>query len=179
MPLTDLNESPLLDVTIDGANEIDIERKVMIVAGGGVPSQLKIMAKHSKKVIIIADFTKRSKHLTENWKKGIPIEVIPRDYESVKAQIGTQFAGEDTLRITENLNYIINWNFQQNEIYGVEDGKLDSRELTDTQELLAKVNLFNQRLKAITGVIDTGIFAEYDLFPNKLDLTIYFGGDFN
>ena len=177
MPLTDFNESPLLDVTIDGSNEIDVKRKVMIVGGGcGVPSHIKVMAKHSNKLVIIADFTKKSKILAENWKKGIPVEVIPKDCEFVRQQIGNLYEGEAELRITENMNYVFDWKFFQKDIYGEEDGvdEEGNTQRPDSQEMLAKVNLFNERLKKIPGVIETGILTQSDA-----DLTVIMGEDFN
>ena len=69
--LTSLDQNPNIDLDIDGADEID-ENLNLIKGGGGCLVQEKIIASNSKKVIIIADFRKRSQKLGENWKKGIP-----------------------------------------------------------------------------------------------------------
>ena len=60
MPSTDLEESPELDVTIDGADQIDVNTRTMIIGSCGAQTQIKIVANASKKVVIIAD---------KNWAK--------------------------------------------------------------------------------------------------------------
>ena len=176
----------------------------MIVCGGGLPSDIKVMAKHTKKLVIIADFTKKSEKLTNNWKKGIPIEVNPKHLESVKKRLGKLFEREGVIRLFENGNHVIGWNFSQNDIYGEENqldqkgGQMDEKEdgveeegdvedeeeegvdekadgqSTESQEMLAKVNLFNETLKKIPGVIETVILTDSDA-----ELTVIMGKDIN
>ncbi|MFX1357694.1 MAG: ribose 5-phosphate isomerase A [Promethearchaeota archaeon] len=141
--LVTLNQYPDIDLDIDGADEID-EDLNLIKGGGGCHVQEKIIASNSKKVIIIADFRKRSKKLGQNWKKGVPIEVIPIAYTSVMNKL-KQLKGNPKLRmaqakvgplITDNGNFIIDVDF----------GKIDN-----PSEL-------NNKLINIQGLVDTGLF---------------------
>jgi len=66
----------MIDVTFDGADEVDA-RSNLIKGGGGCHLQEKIVAVCSKKLIIVADHKKQSIALGDNWKKGIPVEIVP------------------------------------------------------------------------------------------------------
>jgi len=79
LQLGDLDIYPEIDVTIDGADEIDHSLN-LIKGGGGCQTQEKIIASNSKKFIIVADYRKKSQFLGEQWKKGVPVEVIPMAY---------------------------------------------------------------------------------------------------
>ena len=72
IPLTTLEEFPEIDVTIDGADEIDPELQ-LIKGGGGALLREKIVASASKKMVVIADSTKRVQIL---GKFPLPVEVI-------------------------------------------------------------------------------------------------------
>jgi ribose 5-phosphate isomerase A len=117
--LGDLEEFPAIDVTIDGADEVD-QDKVLIKGGGGCLTQEKIIAAASHKLVIVADHSKKSVRLGQNWKKGIPIEVIPMAFNFVRTKIHSQFGGKATLRhakmkagpvVTDNSNFILDWVF--------------------------------------------------------------------
>lgn len=66
LTLTDLDVSPELDVCIDGADEVD-SNLTLIKGGGGCLLQEKIVASCAKKLIIIADYTKNSCNLGEQF----------------------------------------------------------------------------------------------------------------
>jgi ribose 5-phosphate isomerase A len=68
-----------MDVAIDGADEVD-EHLNLIKGGGGCQTQEKIIAYNAKKLFIVADYRKKSQKLGQNWKQGVPIEVIPLAY---------------------------------------------------------------------------------------------------
>ena len=59
IPLTTLDEMPFLDLTVDGADEIDGELR-LIKGGGGALLREKIVATASERMIVIADASKRS-----------------------------------------------------------------------------------------------------------------------
>ncbi|KAJ1985121.1 ribose-5-phosphate isomerase rki1 [Dimargaris verticillata] len=82
----DLDEFPELDLAIDGADEIDAQLNA-IKGGGAAHLREKVVAAAARSFILIADHRKDSKTLGEQWKKGIPIEVIPFAYNTVKAKI--------------------------------------------------------------------------------------------
>jgi ribose 5-phosphate isomerase A len=73
IPLTTLEEFPEIDVTIDGADEIDPELQ-LIKGGGGALLREKIVASASKRMVVIADSSKRVQTL---GKFPLPVEVIP------------------------------------------------------------------------------------------------------
>ena len=141
--LVSLDQYPEIDLDIDGADEIDKDLN-LIKGGGGCLVQEKIIASNSKKLVIIADYRKNSKHLGENWKKGVPIEVIPLGYIPIMKKL-EKLGGNPTLRmaqakagplITDNGNFIIDVDF------GI---------LEDPSEI-------NEKLLKIPGVVDTGFF---------------------
>ncbi len=74
IPLTTLRDHPVIDLTIDGADEIDPDLN-LIKGGGGALLREKIVAEASRQVIIIADDSKTSDKLGTKWV--VPVEVIP------------------------------------------------------------------------------------------------------
>src|SRR5438034_9197812 len=72
IPLLALNDVQEIDVTIDGADEIDPELR-LIKGGGGALLREKIVASASRKLVIIADSTKQVATL---GKFPVPVEVI-------------------------------------------------------------------------------------------------------
>lgn len=73
IPLANLDECPEIDLTLDGADEIDPALQI-IKGGGGALLREKIVASASRKVIIIAD---SSKQVTVLGKVPLPVEVVP------------------------------------------------------------------------------------------------------
>lgn len=111
--------------------------------------QEKIVASCAKTMIIVADYTKDSKSLGDQYKKGIPIEVVPLAYMPIKLRIEAQFGGQLNLRmaiakagpcVTDNGNFILDWIFPANK-------SLD----WDT---------VNQRIIGMAGVVETGLFVK-------------------
>lgn len=138
-----LDQYPEIDLDIDGADEID-EKLNLIKGGGGCLVQEKIIASNSKKLIIIADFRKNSKKLGENWKKGVPIEVIPIAQVPLMKKF-EKLGGKPILRmaiakagplVTDNGNFIIDVDF----------GIIDNPKELD------------KNILSIPGVVDTGFF---------------------
>ncbi|XP_017778550.1 PREDICTED: ribose-5-phosphate isomerase [Nicrophorus vespilloides] len=144
--LSDLEICPAIDVCIDGADEVD-KNMTLIKGGGGCLLQEKIVASCANKMIIIADYTKNSRQLGDQYKKGIPIEVVPMAYAPIKHQIERQFGGELGLRmaiakagpvVTDNGNFILDWkNYKQD---------------YDWAEI-------NKSITLIPGVVETGLFV--------------------
>ena len=143
LTLVTLDQYPEIDVTIDGADEID-KNLNLIKGGGGCLVQEKIIASNSNKLIIIADFRKNSNRLGENWKNGVPIEVIPMAYFPIAKKLG-KLGGKPILRmakakmgpvITDNGNFIIDTDF----------GIIDNP------------SVLNEKILFIPGVVDTGFF---------------------
>ena len=74
IPLTTLDESPLLDLTIDGADEVD-PRLNLIKGAGGALLQEKMVAQASRREIIVIDKTKLVPAL--GTRRPLPVEVVP------------------------------------------------------------------------------------------------------
>ncbi|XP_038160592.1 ribose-5-phosphate isomerase [Cyprinodon tularosa] len=143
--LSDLERHPELDVAIDGADEVDSEL-TLIKGGGGCLTQEKIVAGCSKFFVVIADYRKDSDALGQQWKKGVPIEVIPMAYVPVSRTIAKHFGGEVSLRmavskagpvVTDNSNFILDWKFEHTHNW---------------KEV-------NTAIKMIPGVVETGLFV--------------------
>lgn len=146
LTLGELDTTPVIDVTIDGADEVD-SNMTLIKGGGGCLLQEKIIASCSKRMIVIADYTKDAVKLGDRYKKGIPIEVVPMAYVPIKNKIEALYGGEAKLRqaiakagpvVTDNGNFILDWLFtNQNLDWPV----------------------VNQELTMIPGVVETGLFV--------------------
>lgn len=145
LPITDLDINPELDVCIDGADEVDSNLN-LIKGGGGCLLQEKIVASCSKTLIIIADFSKNSQKLGDQYKKGIPIEVSTMAYVPIRKRIQKLYGGTLELRmavvkagpiVTDNGNFILDWKeYDQN----------------------VNWNKINTELLSIPGVVETGLF---------------------
>lgn len=119
IPHSSLTKMPVLDLTVDGADEIDDEL-TLIKGGGGALLREKIVAAASKRMIVIADASKRVKRL---GKFPLPIEVLPFGMKptSMKIQGAAQWAGckgsmvlrmnGDKPFVTENGNVIFDCAF--------------------------------------------------------------------
>jgi ribose 5-phosphate isomerase A len=73
VPLTTLDETPALDLTVDGADEIGPGLAV-IKGGGGALLREKIVASASRRMIVIADYAKAVPVL---GRFPLPVEVVP------------------------------------------------------------------------------------------------------
>src|SRR6266566_4540338 len=72
IPLTTLDESQEIDVTVDGADEVDPELR-LIKGGGGALLREKVVASATKYLVIVAD---ASKQVPQLGKFPLPVEVI-------------------------------------------------------------------------------------------------------
>ena len=99
IPLTTLQETPELDLTVDGADEIGPEL-ALVKGGGGALLREKIVAGASARMIVIAD---ESKWVARLGRFPLPVEVAPFGAETtrravVKAVAAIQAPGEMRLR---------------------------------------------------------------------------------
>ena len=74
IPLTDFETHAVIDITIDGADEVDPELN-LIKGGGGALLREKVLAQASRRNIIIVDESKLSERLGTRW--ALPVEVVP------------------------------------------------------------------------------------------------------
>src|SRR2546423_11746377 len=73
IPLTSLDECQNIDVTVDGADEIDPELR-LIKGGGGAMLREKVVASATKQLVTVADTTNRVPRL---GRFPVPVEAIP------------------------------------------------------------------------------------------------------
>ena len=104
-----------LDVTIDGADEVDPEMN-LIKGGGGALLREKIVAQVSTREIIVVDETKPSPRLGTHWP--VPVEVIPfgwrsqaRYLESLGARYTIRRIHNGTRFVTDSGNMILDCHF--------------------------------------------------------------------
>lgn len=142
--LTTLDETPVLDVTIDGADEIDGELR-LIKGGGGALLREKIVASSSRKMIVIADASKKVATL---GKFALPVEVVSFGIRATAIKIDQAFAwtrneGPVTLRMRDGKPFVTD---NGNVILDCALGRIENAD-----KLAAA-------LSSIPGVVDHGLF---------------------
>jgi ribose 5-phosphate isomerase A len=115
IPLGTLDEHPVIDVTIDGADEVDSNLD-LIKGGGGALLREKIVAQASLREIIVVDESKLSPALGTRWP--VPVEVIPLGWrsqisflESLGARVSVRQASDGRRFVTDQGNLILDCNF--------------------------------------------------------------------
>ncbi|MDF1514617.1 MAG: ribose-5-phosphate isomerase RpiA [Anaerolineae bacterium] len=98
IPMTTLDEHPVIDVTIDGADEVDPNLNV-IKGGGGALLREKIVAQATRREIIVIDSTKLVPQLGTQW--AVPIEVVQFGLGANMAYLAT-LGAEVTIRKTDD-----------------------------------------------------------------------------
>lgn len=91
VPLATLDDYPELDLTVDGADEVDGALR-LIKGGGGALLREKIVASASKRMIVIAD---ASKYVARLGAFALPVEVVPFGLAATRAHIERVSAGLD------------------------------------------------------------------------------------
>ena len=138
--LTTLDEHPEIDITIDGADEIDPKLN-LIKGGGGALLREKIIASVSKKMVVVADSGKMVPVL---GKFPLPVEIISFARTVVERKI-VSLGGSPKLRtkaegspyLTDNGNPILDCSFGQ-----IADPATLAQELSD-----------------IPGIVEHGLFV--------------------
>ncbi|MBZ5666531.1 MAG: ribose-5-phosphate isomerase RpiA [Acidobacteriia bacterium] len=139
IPLTTLDEHPEIDITIDGADEVDPKLN-LIKGGGGALLREKVVASASKKMVVVADSRKIVPAL---GKFPLPVEVIAFARTVIERKI-VALGASPKLRtkpdgspfVTDNGNQILDCSF----------GKI-----TDPAVLA-------QELNSTPGVVEHGLF---------------------
>ncbi len=101
LPLTTLDEHLVVNLTIDGADEVD-EHFNLIKGGGGALLREKIVAQASQREIIVVDENKCSSVLGTKW--AVPIEVLPFGWRAQKLFLES-LGARVTLREKDGLTY--------------------------------------------------------------------------
>lgn len=141
IPFVDINEVIKLDLTIDGADEID-PKKRMIKGGGGALLREKIVATMSREMIVIVDESKLVPQLGATMP--LPVEIVPfahmvtaRKLESLGFFGKFRILANGQPWITDNGNYIL-------------DIALPKQNFNPESA--------NLQIRSIPGVVETGLF---------------------
>ncbi|MFZ0293246.1 MAG: ribose-5-phosphate isomerase RpiA [Candidatus Sulfotelmatobacter sp.] len=114
IPLTTLDECQQIDVTVDGADEVDPQLR-LIKGGGGALLHEKIVASATRQLVIVADATKRVPVL---GKFPLPVEVIKfaqalvkKRIEALGARVELRHTADAKPFLTDENNYIFDCHF--------------------------------------------------------------------
>jgi ribose 5-phosphate isomerase A len=145
IPLTSLDDTPFLDLTVDGADEIDAQLR-LIKGGGGALLREKIVATASQRMVVITD---ASKLVVTLGKFPLPIEVVRFGLAATRNMVEVLSAdagceGEIKVRLaadgkpfeTDGGNLILDCAFGQ----------------------IADPEALEDALKLIPGVVESGLF---------------------
>ena len=140
LDLVKLSSARKIDVTIDGADEIDSDFN-LIKGGGGALLREKVLAQNSERNIIVADESKLSQRLGEC--SPVPVEVLEFALEVEKSYLES-LGGEARLRLardgppflTDQGNFIVDWS----------SGEIDNP------------SFFADRLSRRAGIVEHGLF---------------------
>jgi ribose 5-phosphate isomerase A len=140
--LTTLEDDPAVDLTIDGADEVDPDLDLIKGLGGALLRE-KIVASATARQVIIIDPSKLVKKLGTQAR--LPIEVVPFSWSLVCNRLSERGI-EPTLRmqqaeqpfVTDNGNYIIDGRFPEG---------IDDAQATDIW------------LNTLPGVVENGLFV--------------------
>jgi ribose 5-phosphate isomerase A len=132
----------IIDVTIDGADEVDDELN-LIKGGGGALLGEKIIVQATKKFIVIVDEGKLSRKLGINF--AVPIEVVRKAEDGERAFL-EMLGAVVKKRLTAN-----------NEEYITDEGNI----ILDAKfEQIDNVDELSKRLNARAGIVEHGIFEK-------------------
>ncbi len=141
--LTTLSQHPVLDLAIDGADQVD--RRLFVIKGGGAAhTREKVVSASARRFVVVADESK----FVERLSRTVPVEVLPFAGRPVEQWL-KELGGTPVLRlgkmkdgpvITDNGNFVMD---------------VDFGAIEDPEALAA-------RLCGIPGVVGHGIFDNLD-----------------
>lgn len=116
VPLTTFADHTQIDLTIDGADEVEVSTLFLIKGHGGALLREKIVASASKRMIVVADQTKLVERLGS--RTSVPVEVVQFGWQSTESKL-RQIGAQTSLRLnsdqkpftTDSGNYIIDCSF--------------------------------------------------------------------
>lgn len=143
IPLTTLSQNPVLDLAIDGVDQIDIGMNA-IKGGGAAHTREKVVSTAARRFVVVADRSKRVDVLN----RSVPVEVLPFAARVVEREL-IRIGGSPVIRqahmkdgpvITDNGNFVMDVSFG---------------EIRDPFAL-------SQKISQIPGVVEHGIFTKID-----------------
>lgn len=143
IPLTNLDDDPMLQLAVDGADEVDPGLDLIKGLGGALLRE-KVVAQAADRLVIIADESKLVDRLGS--RAPVPVETLPfamapvrRFTEGLGAEVTVREEEPGTPYRTDNGNFILDCRFS---------GGLDDPEALDRE------------LKSRAGVVETGLFLD-------------------
>jgi ribose 5-phosphate isomerase A len=144
IPLATLDELPVLDLALDGADEVG-PRLDLIKGLGGALLREKLVVRAARRFVVIADQAKRVRRL--GTRAPVPVEVIPFGW-TTHLEFFARLGAEPALRRlpdgepyrTDGGNYIVDCRFARG---------------------IAKPALLARRLAARPGIVEDGLFLGY------------------
>lgn len=141
LSLITLSETDSLDLTIDGADEVDHARN-LVKGGGGALLREKIVAAASKELVVVVTENKVVDRLGATFR--LPVEIVPFGERQVRLNL-TEVGLVPALRtgsdgepfVTDNGNWILDCEMPDD---------------SDVEEL-------ERRINAIAGVVENGLFV--------------------
>ena len=140
IPLLDDDGPWEIEVTVDGADEVDGEMN-LIKGGGAAHTREKIVNGASRKNVIVVDESKLSARIGEKWP--VPIEVLPFAHKTTQANLARY--GTPTLRMHGDVPLRTD---SGNFIYDLAAGPIH------------EPSVLEMDLRALPGVVETGLFVD-------------------
>jgi ribose 5-phosphate isomerase A len=141
VPLTDFARHRRIDLTIDGADQIEQGTLSLIKGLGGALLREKIVAEASTRMIVVADHTKLVKQL--GAQTSLPVEIVPFGWEIAIAKLEALGCSVALRQVdgkaftTDGGNFVADCRFA----------------------VIADAGALQEALKRITGVVETGLFV--------------------
>jgi ribose 5-phosphate isomerase A len=149
IPLTTLDDHPEIDITIDGADEIDPKLN-LIKGGGGALLREKVVASVTKKIVVVSDSTKIVPAL---GKFPLPVEIIPfartvieKKIASLGATTKLRMRPDGQPFVTDNGNQILDCSFGR-----IADPPALARELNSTPGVVEHGLFIGLAMLALVG----------------------------
>ncbi|MGB9636544.1 MAG: ribose 5-phosphate isomerase A [Thermoplasmata archaeon] len=140
--IIEIDKETEIDLTVDGADEVAPDLTLIKGMGGALLWE-KIVAKMSRKVYIVVDYTKRVRFLGE--KSPLPVEIVPYGWKKTQSVLENMFGCTAEIRkkngsifLSDSGNYILDCRFQ----------KIENPEKIEKE------------IKGITGVVESGLFCK-------------------
>ncbi len=137
----ELDDHPQVDLTIDGADEVDPSLNLVKGLGGALVRE-KIVAASSRVEMIVVDDSKMVDHLCQ--KAPLPVEIVKYSSKSTMRKLAAlgcvpelRMAGDEPF-ISDNLNYIVHCRFER---------------VDDPRAMEAEIGM-------TPGVVDSGLFID-------------------
>jgi len=116
IPISTLDEHPAIDLTIDGADEVEIGTLNLIKGRGGALLREKIVASAGKRLVIIVDESKLVQQLGSQF--ALPVELVPfgwpaaaRRLEALGAKVALRSGADRKPFVTDGGHYIVDCAF--------------------------------------------------------------------